>query len=103
MESIIIKVINYFVPIVLGFCVGVIKNYSKKNKAISNALMIMLQANLSNAFFVYSSKKQIPDYIYKNWLTMLKEYENLGGDDYVHDLSKKMESWEIVRTDIHFK
>ena len=100
MESIIIKVINYFVPIVLGFCVGVIKNYSKKTKATNKALKIMLQNNLTNTYFVYSTKKKIPDYVYRNWLNMLDEYEALEGDDYIHTLSKKMESWEIVRTDI---
>ena len=100
MESIIIKVINYFVPIVLGFCVGVIKNYSKKTKATNKALKIMLQNNLTNTYFVYSTKKKIPDYVYKNWLNMLDEYEELEGDDYIHVLSDRMKTWEIVRTDI---
>lgn len=100
MESIIIKVINYFVPIILGFCVGVIKNYSKKTKATNKALKIMLQNNLTNTYFVYSTKKKIPDYVYRNWLNMLDEYEALEGDDYIHVLSDRMKTWEIVRTDI---
>ena len=100
MESIIIKVINYFIPIILGFCAGVIKNYRKKANATNKALKIMLQANLTNTYFVYSTKKKIPDYVYKNWLNMLDEYEALEGDDYIHTLSDKMKDWEIVRTDI---
>lgn len=100
MESIIIKVINYFIPIILGFCAGVIKNYRKKASATNKALKIMLQTNLTNTYFVYSTKKQIPDYVYKNWLNMLDEYEALEGDDYIHTLADKMKNWDIVRTDI---
>lgn len=100
MESIIIKVINYFVPIILGFCVGVIKNYNKKTKATNKALKIMLQSNLTNTYFVYSEKETIPDYVYRNWLNMLDEYEALEGDDYIHTLAMKMQNWKIVRTDI---
>lgn len=100
MESIIIKVINCFVPIVLGFCVGVIKNYSKKTKATNKALKIMLQSNLTNTYFVYSDKKIISDYVYRNWRNMFKEYKELGGNEYIDTLAEKMESWEIVRTDI---
>ena len=31
---------------------------------------------------------------------MLDEYEALDGDDYIHVLSDRMKTWEIVRTDI---
>ena len=92
--------IRYVVPLILGYCLNVIKNYRKKAKSTNNALKIMLQNNLTNTYFVYSTKKKIPDYVYKNWLNMLKEYENLEGDDFIHTLGEKMEQWEIVRTDI---
>ena len=94
------KIINYLAPVVLGYCFSVIRNYKKKNNATNNALKIMLQNNLTNTYFVYSTKKKIPDYVYKNWLNMLDEYENLEGDDYIHALALKIQSWEIVRTDI---
>ena len=100
METIVIKIINYLIPLVLGYCISIINNYKKKNKAITNAMKIMLQSNLTNTFFVYSTKKKITDYVYKNWLNMLDEYEKLEGDDYVHTLADKMKDWEIVRTDI---
>lgn len=100
MESIIIKVINYFVPLILGYCISVIKNYKKKTNATNKALKIMLQNNLTNTYFVYSEKETIPDYIYRNWLNMLDEYEALEGDDYIHTLALKMQNWKIVRTDI---
>ena len=100
MEDIVIKIINYFIPLVLGYLISVVNNYRKKNKATNNALKIMLQNNLTNTYFVYSTKKKINDYVYRNWLNMLDEYEKLEGDDYIHNLASRMENWEIVRTDI---
>ena len=99
-QEIIIKIINYLVPVILGYCLSMIGNYQKKNKATNRALKIILQNNLTNTYFVYSTKKKIPDYVYKNWINMLDEYEALDGDDYIHTLATKMQSWEIVRTDI---
>jgi hypothetical protein len=100
MEDIIMKIINYLIPVVLGYCISIIGSYRKKNKAVNNALKIMLQNNLTNTYFVYSTKKKITDYVYKNWLNMLDEYEALEGDDYIHILAERMKDWEIVRTDI---
>lgn len=93
-------VVNFVVSGLLGYSVSVIKNYKKKGNATNKALKIMLQNNLTNTYFVYSTKKKIPDYIYRNWLNMLEEYENLDGDDYIHTLADRMKNWEIVRTDI---
>ena len=99
-EQAIKTIIQFILTGVLGYCVSVIKNYKKKTTATNKALKIMLQNNLTNTYFVYSTKKKIPDYVYRNWLNMLDEYEALEGDDYIHTLATKMQSWEIVRTDI---
>ena len=99
-NQIIDTILKFVLTGALGYLVSVVKNYKKKTGAINNALKIMLQNNLTNTYFVYSAKKKIPDYVLKNFMNMLEEYENLEGDDYIHTLFKKMESWEIVRTDI---
>ena len=99
-EQAIKTIIQFILTGALGYCVSVIKNYKKKTTATNKALKIMLQNNLTNTYFVYSTKKKIPDYVYRNWLNMLDEYEALEGDDYIHTLATKMQSWEIVRTDI---
>lgn len=106
-EQIIKAVVSFIVTGVLGYLVAVIKNYKKKLKTkdeeeqlLKVALMTMLQSNLTNTYFVYSSKKKIPDYVLKNWLNEFKIYEKLGGNDYCHTLQKKMDQWEITNTDI---
>ena len=100
-------IISYVVPLILGYCFSRIKVYkdklknAKKNENIQNvALQALLKSQLTNVYFVYSELKQIPDYAYQNFLDMLKVYESLDGDGFIHTIAKKMESWEIVKTDI---
>ena len=95
------------VSAILGYCFNKIKTYKEKLKQkdeedelLKNALMTILQNNLTNTYFNYESLKEIPDYVYKNWLNSMKMYENLGGNDYCHTLKKKVEEWKITKTDI---
>ena len=107
LENILKAVVNYVVPLILGYCISRIKVYKdklkkeKENENIQNvALQALLKSQLTNVYFVYSELKQIPDYAYQNFLDMLKVYESLGGNGFIHSIAKKMENWEIVKTDI---
>lgn len=93
-------IITFFVSSFLGYSVKTIKEYKKKNKGQEIALRALLKSQLTNTYFVYSEVKQIPDYVYQNFLDMLEVYESLQGNGFVHTLAKKMESWEVVKTDI---
>lgn len=106
-QTIINTIITFIVSSVLGYCVSLIRNYKNKIKAkednenIQNeALLNILQSNLTNTYFVYEQLQEIPDYVYKNWNNLKNIYEKLGGDDYIHTLEVKMKSWRIVKTDI---
>ena len=106
-QTIINTAITFVVSSILGYCVSVIKNYKKKltektkNENVQNmALQALLKSQLTNIYFVYNELKKIPDYAYQNFLDLLKVYESLGGDGFIHSIAKKMEAWEIVKTDI---
>jgi hypothetical protein len=99
-ETIIKAAIGFLVPIVLGYCLGSLKKKKENEKVQNQALVMMLQNNLTNAYFAYEQIGEIPDYVYKNWLNLLKAYEGLKGDDYIHCLADKMKKWKIVKTDI---
>lgn len=106
-NSVINTIISIVVSASFGYCVSLIKSYKKRlktkenNEKIQNeALLTMIQSNLTNTYIEYSKKKQIPDYIFKNWNNLFDIYQKLGGNDYCHTLKKKMETWEIVHTDI---
>lgn len=100
-------VITFIISSILGYCVSVIKNYKsklqqiKQNENLQNiALQALLKSQLTNIYFVYNEMKQIPDYAYQNFLDMLKVYESLDGDGFIHTIAKKMENWDISKTDI---
>lgn len=103
----VLTVIGIITTSSCGYLSAKIKETQKKlkdkeaNENVQNvALQTILQSQLTNVYFVYQELGEIPDYVYRNWINMLSIYEKLGGDDYVHTLSKKMESWEIKKTDI---
>lgn len=107
LEKIIGTAITFVVSGILGYCVSLMKQYKNKlnkeneNENVQNmALRALLKNQLTNAHFVYSELKKMPDYAYQNFLDMLEIYESLGGDGFIHKIAKKMETWEITKTDI---
>lgn len=99
--------ITFVLSSVLGYCLNSMKNYKNKlerkeeeGEILREALMTILQNNLTNTYYKYATLEEIPDYVYKNWLNSMKMYENLGGNDYCHTLKRKIENWKIVKTDI---
>lgn len=110
-DKILSTIVTFIISGALGYCVKAIKSYKEKlerqkqeqkaNESVQNqALVMMLQNSLTNTYFVYQKLGEIPDYVYKNWINMLKVYEGLDGDDYIHILAEKMKDWKIVKTDI---
>lgn len=106
-NTILNTIITFIISGMLGYCVSLIKQYREKirnkedNEKVQNiALLTLLQTNLTSVYFKYQSKKELPDYIHKNWMNLFGIYKRLGGNDYCDTLKKKMDAWEIIRTDI---
>lgn len=107
LDTIIKTIITFILSTALGYCVALIRDYKKRindKKTSENmqnlALKALLRSQLTNIYFVYSELKQIPDYAYQNFLELLEVYEGLDGNGFIHSIAKKMETWEIVKTDI---
>lgn len=98
-KEIINIIIRYIVPLILGYLISTLKHKKKENDSTKRALITLLQSNLTNTFYVYDTVKEIPNYVYRNWLNEFKVYEELGGNDFVHVLAKKMEKWTIKHID----
>lgn len=106
-QTIITTIITFIISSLLGYCLSLINNYKNKiketktNEQVQNvALRTLLKSQLTNTYFVYNEIKEIPDYVYANFLDMLKVYESLGGNGFIHTIAKKMEEWKITKTDI---
>lgn len=107
LQTIINTTITIIVSSLLGFCISKMKEYKKtleektENEKLQNiAIKSMLKSSLTKTFYVYNEINKIPDYVYEDFIEMLEVYESFGGDGYIHTLAKKMESWEIIKTDI---
>lgn len=105
--KVVMTAISFVVTGLLGYFVGKVKEYKQRikdkeeeGKLLKEALMQMLQSSLTNTYYVYENQKEIPDYIYRNWLNSLNIYEKLGGNDYIHILADKMKKWDFEKTDI---
>lgn len=106
-EKIIATVITFVVSGALGYMTSLVKTYKNKlkskeeNEKLQNeALKSLLQAQLTNTYFVYNEIGEIKDYIYRNWKNLFKIYKSLGGNDYVDELAHRMERWKITGTGI---
>lgn len=106
-DTVIKTIISLLVSALFGYLIGRIKDYKKRLKdkqeeseLLRTALMTMLQSNLTNTFYVYDSKKKIPDYVYRNWVNSFNIYKKLNGNEYCDTLKAKMDTWTFVKTDI---
>ena len=95
-SSIIIPIATF----IIGKQHNRIIKFKERDDAQNEALMTILQSNLTNTYFAYSTLRKIPDYVYQKWINELIVYEKLGGNNYIHVLAKKMEQFEIIHTDI---
>ena len=77
-----------------------IKELIKDDELTKEALKILLQSNLTNQYFVYEQTGEIKDYQLKSWLNQLKAYEGLDGNDYIHELDRRIKKMKIIKTDI---
>lgn len=111
LDEVVLKIVLTIVGIAItgstGYLSAKLKNYKdkikakEKNENVQNvALQTLLKSQLTNTYFVYNELKAIPDYVYQNFLDMLAVYESLGGNSYIHTIARKMEQWEITKTDI---
>lgn len=91
-ETILAYCITFFLGIALTYLVKVIPKTYKNEKNERAALMILLQNALTNLAYVCIDLGYIMDYQLKLWCNMLRAYEDLDGDDFVHSLD------EIVKT-----
>ena len=80
--KVLLTAVGFITTGVLGYLVAKVKDYKKKDKnekeeqeLIKKGLMMLLQSNLTNVFYVHNELGYIEDYKLKNWYNELKEYE----------------------------
>lgn len=100
MITIVNAALGFITTTILGYLLGVIVNKIKNEKQQKEALKCLLQNSLTNIYYVYSEIGEIPDYALKNWFNLMKPYEALDGDDYVHELDIRIRKLKVKPTGV---
>jgi hypothetical protein len=82
-ENIILYVLEFVIPILLGYIVWLLKEQHKERKNNSNGTMLLLRRNLMEDHEKYTALGKIPSYAYENFLDMYDAYHALGGNGMV--------------------
>lgn len=94
-EKVISTLIGCIVTGVFGFLVGKVKTIKNENKTQSEAIKSLLRASMVNTYYRYKSNKKIPYYEKESWYLEYESYKKLGGNSFIDDLKKEIDSWEI--------
>ena len=79
-------VIGFVVPGILGYAIGVVKSYVKKEKNQNDALKCLLRSNITGKYYVYKKMGYVPRYEKENINYMYTQYKRMDGNSYVDSI-----------------
>ena len=95
--KVILTIVSFIVTGVLGYFVGKVKEYRKKDTRQEEALKCLLRSNITSKYYVYSQMGEIPYYEKENIDRMYEQYKNMGGNSYVDTIVKEINDLPIKR------
>lgn len=101
-EKVITTLIGCIVTGIFGFLVGKVKAvkdekelYLNENKTQSEAIKSLLRASMVSTYYRYKKDRKIPYYEKESWYSEFESYTKLGGNSFIKDIKKEIDSWEI--------
>lgn len=89
-EEIISTAIGVLVTGTIGYLVGIVRNYKRRDNNQEEALKCLLRSNITSKYYVYTEMKAIPTYEKENINYMFEQYKNMGGNSYVDNMVKEI-------------
>ena len=68
-------------------------NFAAQQKSIN---VVSLRHSITQVFYSYRDKKEIPGAIYQSTMNLYDQYKALGGNSYVSEEIEEMKNWEKV-------
>lgn len=93
--KVILTIVGFIITGVLGYFVGKVKEYKKKDTRQEEALKCLLRSNITSKCYVYSEMGEIPYYEKENIDKMFEQYKNMGGNSYVDTIVKEINQLPI--------
>ena len=75
--------IGVAVPGIIGYLLGAIKTYRKKEKTQNEALKCLLRSNITSKYYVYKQLGYVPRYERENVNYMYTQYKDMNGNSYI--------------------
>lgn len=94
-ELIIKSIINYIIPLLLGYFICGIKNYRKRDASQEEALKCLLRSTITSKYFVYTELGKIPQYEKENLNYMNEQYKIMGGNSYIKQIMTEINELPI--------
>lgn len=95
--KVILTIVGFIVTGVLGYFVGKIKEYKKKDTRQEEALKCLLRSNITSKYYVYSEMGEIPYYEKENLNYLHKQYKNMDGNSYVDEIMVEINNLPIKK------
>lgn len=68
-------------------------NFAAQQKSIN---VVSLRHSITQVFYSYKDKKEIPNAIYQSTLNLYDQYKSLGGNSFICGEIEEMKSWKKV-------
>ncbi len=76
-------IIGVAVPGLIGYLLGAVKTYRKREKIQSEALKCLLRSNITSKYYVYKQLGYVPRYEKENVNYMYAQYKAMEGNSYI--------------------
>lgn len=65
-------------------------------KSYNNVLLDLLRTEMMEIYYEYKDNKKIPLLMKKQWNLCFDTYTGKGGNSFIIDLKKEIDTWEVV-------
>lgn len=93
----ILTIVGFVVTGILGYLVAKVKEYRQKDGNQEKALKCLLRSAITSKYYVYTELGAIPTYERENVIYMYDQYKAMGGNSYVDNIMKEVESLPIKK------
>ena len=76
-------VVGVVIPTIIGYLLGRIKSFRKREQNQEEALKCLLRSNITSKYYVYKKLGVVPRYEKENVNYMYTQYKNMGGNSYI--------------------
>lgn len=70
-----------------------LNDFAAEQKSIN---IVSLRHSITQVFYVYKDKKEIPNAIYQSTMNLYDQYKALGGNSFVSEEVEEMKNWKKV-------